>query len=216
MKKFAVVLAGCGVFDGAEIHEATLTLYSIIRNGGTYEIFAPDMDQYHVINHLTGEEMNETRNVLVESARIARGNIKPLSEFKVEAFDALIFPGGFGAAKNLSTFAFEGTNFSVNDDVKNAILGMKNAGKPIGALCISPVILARVLGDVELTIGQDPDTASAVESLGATHKKTNHGEVIVDEKTRIVTTPCYMLDATVAQIGDGADNVVKAILNLIE
>ncbi len=215
MKKFAVVLAGCGVYDGAEIHEATLTLYAIVKNGGTYEVFAPDIDQHHVINHLTGEEMNESRNVLVESARIARGNIKPLSEFRPDAFDALIFPGGFGAAKNLSTFAFDGTNCSVNDDVKSAILGMKDAGKPIGALCISPVILARVLGDVELTIGQDPDTASAVENLGATHKKTNHGEVVVDEKNRVVTTPCYMLDATIAEIGDGADNAVKAILNLL-
>lgn len=215
MKKFAVVLAGCGVYDGAEIHEATLTLYAIVRNGGTYEIFAPDIDQYHVINHLTGEEMNETRNVLVESARIARGNIKPLSEFKPGAFDALVFPGGFGAAKNLSTFAFDGTDFSVNEDVKNAILGMKDAGKPIGALCISPVILAGVLGDVELTIGQDADTAHAVESLGATHTMTNHGEVIVDEKNKVVTTPCYMLDATIAQVGDGADNVVKAILNML-
>ncbi len=215
MKKFAVVLAGCGVYDGAEIHEATLTLYAIVKNGGSYEVFAPDIDQHHVINHLTGEEMNESRNVLVESARIARGNIKPLSEFKPEAFDALIFPGGFGAAKNLSTFAFDGTECSVNRDVKNAILGMRDAGKPIGALCISPVILARVLGDVELTIGQDASTASAVENLGATHKKTNHGEVVVDEGNKVVTTPCYMLDATIAQVGDGADNVVKAIMKLL-
>jgi enhancing lycopene biosynthesis protein 2 len=215
MKKFAVVLAGCGVYDGAEIHEATLTLYAIVKNGGTYEAFAPDMDQYHVINHLTGKEMNESRNVLVESARIARGKIKPLSEFKPEAFDALVFPGGFGAAKNLSTYAFDGTDCSVNNDVKNAILGMADAGKPIGALCISPVILARILGDVKITIGQDTDTTRAVESMGATHIQTNHGEVVVDEDKKIVTTPCYMLDATIAQVGDGADNLVKAILNLL-
>jgi enhancing lycopene biosynthesis protein 2 len=215
MKKFAVVLAGCGVYDGAEIHEATLTLYAIIKHGAMYEVFAPDIDQHHVVNHLTGKEMNETRNVLVESARIARGNIKPLSEFRPEAFDALIFPGGFGAAKNLCTFAFDGKDCSVNDDVKNAILGMANTGKPIGALCISPVILARVLGDVEVTIGQDAGTASAVESMGATHKKTSHGEVVVDKKNRVVTTPCYMLDATIAQVGEGAENVVKAILSLL-
>ncbi len=215
MKKFAVVLAGCGVYDGAEIHEATLTLYAIVKNGGSYEVFAPDIDQHHVINHLTGEAMNESRNVLVESARIARGNIKPLSEFKPEAFDALIFPGGFGAAKNLSTFAFDGTECSVNRDVKNAILGMRDAGKPIGALCISPVILARILGNIKLTIGQDTDTARAVENMGATHIKTNHGEVVVDEGNKVVTTPCYMLDATIAQVGDGADNVVKAIMKLL-
>jgi len=215
MKKFAVVLAGCGVYDGAEIHEATLTLYAIVKNGGSYEVFAPDIDQHHVINHLTGEAMNESRNVLVESARIARGNIKPLSEFKPEAFDGLIFPGGFGAAKNLSTFAFDGTECSVNREVKNAILGMKDAGKPIGALCISPVILARILGNIKLTIGQDADTARAVENMGATHIKTNHGEVVVDEGNKVVTTPCYMLDATIAQVGDGADNVVKAIMKLL-
>jgi len=215
MKKFAVVLAGCGVYDGAEIHEATLTLYAIVKNGGSYEVFAPDIDQHHVINHLTGEAMNESRNVLVESARIARGNIKPLSEFKPEAFDALIFPGGFGAAKNLSTFAFDGTECSVNTDAKNAILGMRDAGKPIGALCISPVILARILGNVKITIGQDTDTACAVENMGATHIKTNHGEVVVDEDNKVVTTPCYMLDATIAQVGDGADNVVKAIMKLL-
>jgi enhancing lycopene biosynthesis protein 2 len=215
MKKFAVVLAGCGVYDGAEIHEATLTLYSIVKNSGTYEIFAPDINQHHVINHLTGEEMDESRNVLVESARIARGKIKPLSEFKAEEFDALVFPGGFGAAKNLCTFAFDGPECSVNNDVKNAILEMVKAGKPIGALCISPVILAKVLGDVELTIGMDPDTASAVESLGATHKATNHGEVVVDKKYNVVTTPCYMLDANIAQIGDDAENVIKEIFNLL-
>lgn len=216
MKKFAVVLAGCGVYDGAEIHEATLTLYAIIKNGGTYEIFAPDTNQHHVVNHLTGEEMNETRNVLVESARIARGKIKPLSEFEASEFDALLFPGGFGAAKNLCTFAFDGPECTVNNDVKNAIENMVSAEKPIGALCIAPVILAKLLGDVNLTIGTDADTASAVESLGAKHSNTNHGEIVVDEKYKVVTTPCYMLDANIEQIGDGADNVVKAILNLLD
>jgi len=215
MKKFAVILAGCGVYDGAEIHETTLTLYTIVKNGGTYDIFAPDIDQYHVINHITGEEMNETRNVLIESARIARGKIKPLAEFKAGDFDALVLPGGFGAAKNLSTFAFDGPDCTVNDDVKNAIQEMVKDGKPIGALCISPVILARILGDVEITIGLDKDTASAIESLGATHKTTNHGEVVVDKKYNIVTTPCYMLDANIAQIGEGVENAVKEIFNLM-
>ncbi|GAI95353.1 unnamed protein product, partial [marine sediment metagenome] len=140
-KKFAVVLSGSGVFDGAEIHEATLTLYAIVKNGGTYEIFAPDIPQHHVVNHITGEEMNETRNVLIEAARIARGKIKPLSEFNEKDFDAIIFPGGFGAAKNLSSFAFDGVNCSVNKDVENSIKQMADAKKPIGALCISPVIL---------------------------------------------------------------------------
>lgn len=213
-KKFAVVLSGSGVFDGAEIHEATLTLYAIVKNGGTYEIFAPDIPQHHVVNHITGEEMNETRNVLIEAARIARGKIKPLSKFNEKDFDAIIFPGGLGAAKNLSSFAFDGVNCSVNKDVENSIKQMADAKKPIGALCISPVILAKILGDVVLTIGQDAGTAEAVASMGATHRKTNHGEVVVDSRYKVVTTPCYMLDASIVQIAEGADNVVKTMMKL--
>lgn len=214
MKKFAVVLSGCGVFDGAEIHEATLTMYAIMKHGATYEIFAPDIPQHHVINHLTGKEMKESRNVLVESARIARGKIKPLSDFNPAGFDALIFPGGFGAAKNLSDFAFKGENFQVNPEVEAAIRGMISQGKPVGALCISPVLVAKVLGDVELTIGQDAETAKALEKMGARHVQTDHGEVIVDKKYKVATTPCYMLDANIVQIGDGAMNVVKTLLEL--
>lgn len=214
-KKFAVVLSGNGVFDGAEIHEATLTLYFIKKHGADYEIFAPDIPQYHVINHITGDEMNETRNVLVESARIARGKIKPLSEFNAGDFDVLIFPGGFGAAKNLSSFAFEGPQLTVNADVEKALKDMAAAGKPIGALCISPVILAKVFGDVEITIGQDPGTADAIQQLGAKHKNTGHGEIVIDEKYKLVTTPCYMLDANIVQIGDGAGKAVKALLEML-
>ncbi len=215
MKKIAVVLAGNGVFDGAEIHEATLTLYSIVQNGASYEIFAPNIDQHHVINHITGEEMQEKRNVLIEAARIARGKINDLAHFKASDFDALIFPGGFGAAKNLSTFAFDGVDCKVNLDVEKAIRSMVEQNKPIGALCIAPVIIAKILGDVKLTIGQDKGTSDAVKALGADHQETTHGEVVIDKKYNIVTTPCYMLDANIAQIGEGANNVVKAILELI-
>lgn len=214
-KKIAVILAGCGVYDGAEIHEATLTLYAIVKHGAEYEIFAPDIKQHHVINHLTGQEMKEQRNVLVESARIARGKISPLSNFRSSDYDAVIFPGGFGAAKNLSTFAFDGINLKVLPEVEKTIKDMVQAGKPVGALCISPVILAKILGDVELTIGQDQDTASAVENLGAKHIGTGHGEVVIDKKYKAVTSPCYMLDANIVQIAEGAENVVKAILDLI-
>jgi len=212
MKKFAVVLSGCGVFDGAEIHEATLTLLAIAQQGASYEIFAPDTDQYHVINHLTHEATAEKRNVLVESARIARGRIKPLSQFRASDFDALIFPGGFGAAKNLSTVAFDGPNARVNPDVEKAVKTMHAAGKPIGALCIAPAVIARILGNVEVTIGNDPGTAGAIEKMGGKHIKTTHGEVVVDRKNKIFTTPCYMLDATIVQIYDGATNVVKEIM----
>jgi len=212
MKKFAVVLAGCGVFDGSEIHEATLSLYAIKKLGATYDIFAPDMEQYHVINHLTGETMPEKRNVLVESARIARGNIKPLDQFDPLAYDALLIPGGFGAAKNLSTFAFDGADCKVNDGVVKAVKGMHQAGKPIGALCIAPVLLSRILGLGEVTIGSDKGVAEAIEKMGGTHCNTAHGEVVVDKKNKLFTTPCYMLDADIAQIGLGAENIVKAIL----
>ncbi len=216
MKKFAVVLSGCGVFDGAEIHEATLSLLAIAKKGCSYRIFAPDINQHHVINHLNGEEMQESRNVLVESARIARGNISDLKNFDPGEFDGLLFPGGFGAAKNLSNWAFEGANSTVLPLVEKAIQGMVGMGKPIGALCISPVILAKVLGAVNLTIGNDKGTAGAMESLGATHVHATHGEVVVDKKHKLVTTPCYMLDATIVQIAEGADNVVKTMLRLME
>jgi enhancing lycopene biosynthesis protein 2 len=216
MKKFAVVLSGCGVFDGAEIHEATLSLLSIARNGCSYDIFAPDMPQHHVINHLTGEEMDETRNVLVESARIARGKIRDLKTFQPEEYDGLLFPGGFGAAKNLSTWAFEAADASVLPEVEDAIKGMVALGKPVGALCISPVLLAKVLGRVRLTIGDDEGTMEAIESLGATHVITTHGEVVVDQENLVVTTPCYMLDATIDQIALGAENVVDAMVRLMK
>jgi enhancing lycopene biosynthesis protein 2 len=213
MKKFAVVLAGCGVFDGAEIHEANLTLLAIAQQGATYDIFAPDINQFHVINHLTHQEMPEKRNVLVESARIARGQIRPLSQFSAASHDALIFPGGFGAAKNLSTVAFDGPNAKVNPDVEAAVKAMHRAGKPIGALCIAPAVIARILGNVEVTIGNDPGTASTIEKMGGKHVKSTHGEVVADKKNKIFTTPCYMLDATIVDIYLGATNIVSEILS---
>lgn len=212
-KKITVVLAGCGVYDGSEIHEATLTLLAIARHGATYEIFAPNINQGHVINHITGEEMPETRNVLVESARIARGQIADLKEYQPDQFDAIIFPGGFGAAKNLSTFAFDGPDCKVNADVENAVKETVAAGKPIGALCIAPATITKILQDVEVTIGNDKGTAKAIEAMGGTHKNTTHGEVVVDSKYKVFTTPCYMLDATIDQIDDGANNIVRAILD---
>ena len=213
-KKFAVILSGNGVFDGSEIHEATMTLYAIVKNGGEYEIFAPDIVQHHVINHITGKEMDETRNVLIEAARIARGNIKPLNEFNKGDFDAIIFPGGFGVAKNFCSFAFDNIDCTVDPGIEKVIKEMAVAEKPIGALCISPVLIARVLGNVTVTIGQDTGTAESIEKLGATHKDTGHGEVIVDEANKIVTTPCYMLDANITQIAEGADALIKAIFKL--
>lgn len=213
MKKFAVVLSGSGVFDGSEIHEATLSLLAIVQAGGEYIIFAPDIPQHHVINHITGEEMNETRNVLIESARIARGKIKPLSLFKASDFDALIFPGGFGAAKNLSTLAFDGPNCSINAEVESTIKSMFIAGKPIGALCISPAVIARVIKGAKVSIGKDKATVETIQAMGGMHVNTDHGEVVEDKANRIFTTPCYMLDATILDIYNGARNVVKAMMD---
>jgi enhancing lycopene biosynthesis protein 2 len=212
-KLFAVVLSGSGVYDGSEIHEATLTMLAIMKNGGEYKCFAPDIYQHHVVNHLTGQEMQERRNVLVESARIARGAVKPMSEFDGNKFDAIIFPGGFGAAKNLSSVAFDGVEATVNINVEKAVKQMLELGKPIGALCISPAFIAKIIGDnVEVTIGTDEGTAKTIEDMGARHVVTTHGEVVIDKKHNVFTTPCYMLDATILDIEQGAINVVKAMM----
>ena len=211
MKRFAIVLAGCGVYDGAEIHEAVMSMYAVMKNGAVYQVFAPDVVQHHVVNHLTGDEMPESRNVLIESARIARGNILPLADLDMREYDALLFPGGFGVAKNLCNFAFRGKDCEVIPDVAKVVREAVSLRKPVGALCISPVILAKVLGDVEVTIGDDAATAVAVEKMGAHHKATTHGQVVVS-KYKVFTTPCYMLDANIIQIAEGADNIVKAMI----
>jgi enhancing lycopene biosynthesis protein 2 len=213
--KFAVVLAGCGVYDGAEIHEAVLTLLAITRNGGSYQLFAPNVMQYHVVNHLTGEVMKENRSVLVEAARIARGNIKALIEYRAAEFDAIIFPGGFGVVKNLSSYAFDGVDMKTDRVVEKAVKDTHAAGKPIGALCISPVLITRLLGNIEVTIGNDQATAADIKAMGGKHTETGHGDVVIDRKNKIVTSPCYMLDASVADIAAGTENAVKALISLI-
>jgi enhancing lycopene biosynthesis protein 2 len=215
-KHVAVVLSGCGVFDGAEIHESVLSLLALTRQGASYQCFAPDIAQHHVINHLTGEEMDETRSVLVEAARIARGDIKPLAEFDAGKYDAILLPGGFGAAKNLSNLAFEGPNCSVDPYLVAAVNAMVDAGKPVGALCISPAVLAKIFEGkaARLTIGNDPGTIGAIKAMGGRHQETTHGEVVIDEQFKLVTSPCYMLDANIAHIADGADNTVRALLEM--
>jgi enhancing lycopene biosynthesis protein 2 len=213
-KNFAVVLSGCGVYDGAEIHESVMTMLAIDQQSCTYTLFSPDMEQMHVVNHLTGQVTNEKRNVLVESARIARGKIQPLSAYKPNDFDALVFPGGFGVAKNLCTFAVDGPDCKVNPEVEKAVRDTHKAGKPIGALCIAPALISKILGNIEVTIGQDKGTAEALNAMGATHKNTKHGEVTIDVKNKIFTTPCYMLDSTIKQIHEGAFNLIKAIIEL--
>jgi enhancing lycopene biosynthesis protein 2 len=213
-KKIAVILSGCGNKDGAEIHESVMTLWALHKHGADYQCFAPDIEQHHVLNFITNQEMDEKRNVLVESARIARGDIKDLKDYNAADYDGLVMPGGLGAAKNLSTFAFDGPHCSVNEDVEKAIRDTAAKGKPIGALCIAPAIVARILGDVTVTIGSDPGTEAAIVKMGASHEQTTHCEIIVDEQHKIVTTPCYMLNARVDQIGEGAEKLVKSVLDM--
>lgn len=215
-KEIAVVLAGCGVYDGAEIHEAVLTLLAISKAGAEYQIFAPDIDQYHVVNHITGAEMPEKRNVLIEAARIARGNISPLSELDVHVFDAIVFPGGFGVAKNLCTFAIKGVDFSINHEVEQVIKKAHLLGKPIGVMCIAPVMIPKIIGGVEVTIGSDESTAMAIQKMNGQHTITTHEEVIVDYRHKVVSTPCYMLDARVDQISRGAENLIRELMRLMK
>jgi enhancing lycopene biosynthesis protein 2 len=212
--KFAVVLSGCGVYDGAEIHEAVLTLLAISDNGGTYQVFAPNVIQHHVINHLTGEVMKESRNVLTEAARIARGNIKPLIDYRVSDFDALVFPGGFGVAKNLCSYAFDSIDMKVDREVEKAVKDTHAAGKPIGALCISPVLITMILGNVEVTVGNDAATIADIKAMGGDHKEKKSGEILIDSRNKVVTSPCYMVDATVTEIAAGADKTIKALISL--
>lgn len=214
-KTFAVLLSGCGHQDGAEIHEATLTLLAIHKQGAEFHCYAPDIKQHHVLNHITGQEMKEQRNVLIESARIARGKISALATFSPNSADALVIPGGFGAAKNLSSYAFDGAKCTVNEDVAKAIKDMHACKKPIGALCIAPVLLAKVLGKGSLTIGDDPATANNLKTMGASHVPTSHGQITIDQENKIVTTPCYMLNARVDQVADGADNLIRAMLEMM-
>lgn len=212
MKKFAVIISGCGVYDGAEIHETVLTMLAISRRGASYQLFAPDVDQAQVVNHLTGQPTNEKRNVLVESARIARGNIKPVSAFNAADFDALVFPGGFGVAKNLCDYAFKGAECQTLPEVAEAIKAMHASSKPIGALCIAPVLVTNVLAPVEVTIGNDTSTAHHIAEMGGTHRETVAAQVISDHKNKVFTTPCYMLDSSIAEIADGCQNLIDAIL----
>ena len=216
-KKVAVILSGCGVYDGAEIHERVITLLRLDQRGAKVQCFAPDIAQLHVINHLTGEQMPETRNVLVESARIARGEIKDVREARVEDFDALIVPGGFGAAKNLSSFATEGAACTVQADVLRVAEAFAEAGKPIGLMCISPAIAAKIYGPgVICTIGTDADTAAAVTKMGGSHEECEVSEIVEDKARKLVSTPAYMLATSISEAASGINKMVDRVLELTQ
>jgi len=215
-KKIGVLLSGCGVFDGAEIHESVLTLLFIDRAGAEAICMAPDINQLHVINHLTSEETDEKRNVLVESARIARGEIKNLKDMSAADMDALIIPGGFGAAKNLCDFAVKGAESTIDPEVNRIICEMIDAGKPVGAVCIAPVIVVRALLEKkpEVTIGNDINTASAIEKMGGTHISCTVDEIYIDEKHKIVTTPAYMVGPGIKDVSKGIEKLVSKVFEL--
>ena len=218
-KKIGLLLSGCGVYDGAEIHESVCAMLAIDRAGGEIVCIAPDIPQHHVINHLAGKEAEgEKRNVLVESARIARGNIKKISDIDASQIDALIIPGGFGSAKNLSSYAFDGDKCSVNEDVKKLVREIVRAGKPLGAICITPVVVAKIFeGEPEkpeLTIGNDPDTIGKIEAMGSAHCQCSVSEFHIDRKNKIVSTPAYMLGTRISDVADGIEKLVKAVIGL--
>ncbi|RON40742.1 isoprenoid biosynthesis glyoxalase ElbB [Pseudomonas brassicacearum] len=214
-KKIAVILSGCGVYDGAEIHESVITLLRLDQRGAQVQCFAPNIAQLHVINHLTGEEMPESRNVLVESARIARGNIKDIREADVEDFDALIVPGGFGAAKNLSNFAVEGAGCTVQPEVLALAEAFAEAGKPVGLICISPALAAKIYGPgVTCTIGNDADTAATMNKMGATHADCAVTDIVEDKARKLVSTPAYMLAQSISEAASGINKLVDRVLEL--
>ena len=211
MKKVAVILGGCGTKDGSEINETVTLLLALDQHGVRYQCFAPDRNQYQVLNHVTGEVMNESRNMMMEAARIVRGEILPLTEFKAEDFDGLAIPGGAGIANNLFTYFTDGMQMTVLPEVKDAIITTHQQNKPIAAMCIAPVLLANVLNDITITLGNDEcGPAKDILEMGAHHKATANGEYVADMKNKVFTTPCFMLDATLKDIYNGAYNMVKA------
>ncbi len=221
MPTVGVCLSGCGYLDGAEIFESVATLYHLERGGADIMAMAPDVDQHHVVNHITGEEMvGEQRNVLMEASRIVRGDIRDMAEVKAEDLDALIFPGGFGAAKNLSTYAFDGIGCQVNSEAYRLAREIIAANKPLGVICIAPAMLAKILEgmgvNTQLTIGNDRQTAQNIEEMGTTHVACSVTKHITDKENKIVSTPAYMLATKIGEAWVGIEGLVNEVLALIE
>jgi len=215
--KVAVVLSGCGVYDGSEVYEAVCTLLALDRAGAQVQCFAPNVEQMHVVNHLTGEVVaGETRNVLVEAARICRGQVKDLAQAQATDFDALIVPGGFGAAKNLCDFAVKGADCEIDPDFLKFARAMHQARKPIGLICIAPAMSAAICGEgVECTIGNDAATAAALAAMGAVHRECSVDKACVDKERKLVTTPAFMLANRVSEAATGIEQCVAQVLALI-
>lgn len=218
--KIGVLLSGCGVNDGSEIHETVITMLALDRADVETHLMAPNIDQMHVINHYTGQEMDEFRNVLVESSRIARGDIKDMAEVTGGDLDALIIPGGFGVAKNLSDYAMSGAECSINPDVYRLVSEMVLLKKPIGAICIAPAMMAKILAEqnqsATMTIGKDKSTAKDIQAMGSTHKECPVEEMVIDEENNIVTTPAYMDAKNISEAAEGIEKLVKQIILMVK
>jgi enhancing lycopene biosynthesis protein 2 len=214
MKNIAVILSGSGVFDGSEIYESVLTFLRLEHNGVRYQCFAPNVEQLHVINHLTGEVAEgETRNVLVEAARLARGNVKDLAEANPDEFDAMIIPGGFGAAKNLSDFAIKGPECSINPDLERFARAIHQAGKPVGLICIAPAMTPKLLGTgIQCTIGNDAGVAEAITAMGGQHTDCSVDQIVIDEANKVITTPAYMLAGSITEAASGINRLVDEVV----
>ena len=220
MKKIGVLISGCGVNDGAEIHESVITMLALDRAGVETVMMAPNIDQMHVVNHYTGQEMDEFRNVLVESSRIARGNIKDMAEVTGNDIDALIIPGGFGVVKNLCDYAMAGSECSINPDVFRLVTEVHLLQKPIGAICIAPAMMAKILGEqdesAEMTVGSDESTANDIKTMGSTHVTCPVTEMVVDKEKKIITTPAYMEAQSIKEAAEGIEKLVVEILSMVE
>ncbi|OOE88469.1 glutamine amidotransferase [Salinivibrio sp. MA351] len=215
MKKVAVILSGCGVFDGAEIQETVLSLLALEQNDAQWQCFAPDIDQHHVIDHRTGEPMNETRNVLTEASRIVRGEILPLTDLNVDDFDALLVPGGFGAAKNLSDFAYNGDPVQVHQDMFAVCQAFMRAEKPAGYMCIAPIMIPQIYPKgVKGTIGNEPDIAAAFNRMGGEHIDCPVSDYVLDQRHHLLSTPAYMLATSVSDAASGINRMVKKLVEL--
>ena len=218
MTRVGVVLSGCGVYDGAEIHESVLALLALDRAGAEVICAAPDVEQMHVIDHRSGEPTGETRNVLTEAARIARGQIRDLAELHAADVDAVLFPGGFGAAKNLCDFAVKGAEATVQPEVARLVREMLEARKPIAAVCIAPAMIAAVLRDAgqkaSLTLGDPSDASAGLEAMGSEHLACPVDEFRVDEELRLVSSPAYMHDASIAEVATGIERTVAELLRM--
>ena len=226
-KKIGVLLSGCGVYDGAEIQESILTMLAIEEIGAEYQCISINKNQFHVINHLTGEAMNESRNMLTEAARIARGNVKEISEITPAEIDALVIPGGFGSAKNLTTWAFNGPDSEILPEVKLLLVNLVNSGVPIVALCVSPIVLAKALEgsgiELKMTLGTSSEPSpydinsfnQGLEKTGVHPEMKTIREILIDEKNRVITAPCYMMEVSITEVNANIRQAMSALKNLL-